>query len=121
MKPRYPLLAAAMAAGTLATAVHAGGVAASMYVGEPDSFGRIDIRGTPVPQLVQRRPVWPERPRGAFMRQPVYFHVPPGHQQNWRHYCLQYNACGEAALFVRDSWYQDSYLPHYSQAHGRKQ
>jgi hypothetical protein len=108
-------------AGTLATAVRAGGAGPSIHIGEPDFFGRIDIGGKPAPQLVQRRPIWPERPRDTFMRQPVYFHVPPGQQQNWRHYCRQYNACGEAVLFVRESWYQDSYLSQYRQSHGRNQ
>jgi len=119
MRHTHALLAAALMAGTLASAAHADGVGLSINIGEPGFFGRIDIGDAPAPQLVQRRPVWIERPRGAPEQQPIYLHVPPGHQRNWGRYCHQYNACGEPVLFVRDSWYQRSYVPHYRERKDR--
>jgi hypothetical protein len=113
MRHTNAILAAALLAAALATTARADGIGLSINVGEPGFYGRIDIGDAPAPQLVQPRPVWIERPRGAAMPQPIYLHVPPGHQRNWRRYCHQYNACGEPVLFVRDSWYQNSYVPHY--------
>jgi hypothetical protein len=118
MKSRYSLLWATLLGSALAPAAHADSL--GQPPSAPGPFGRIDIHDSPAPQLVKRQPIWAERPSGAFMKQPVYFHVPPGHQQNWRIFCERYQACGEAVLFVLDSWYQDSYLPHFRQINGHK-
>jgi hypothetical protein len=39
--------------------------------------------------------------------------VPPGHEKHWRKYCSQYDACGQPVYFVRDDWYQQTYVAQY--------
>jgi hypothetical protein len=114
------LLAAALLGATLATPAMADGIGLSLNIGEPGFFGRIDIGDYPQPQLVSRQPIWVERPRGAPMQQPIYLHVPADHQRHWRRYCGQYHACGQPVLFVRDDWYQRSYVPRYRERHGHE-
>ncbi len=109
IKPIPWVLAATLLGATLAAPAMADGIGLSVNIGD-----------YPQPQLISRQPIWIERPRGAPMRQPIYLHVPPGHQRNWRRYCGQYNACGQPVLFVRDSWYQRSYVPHYRERHGNE-
>ena len=89
----------------------------SINVGEPGFFGRIDIGDAPSPQLVYRQPIVIERVRDGG-HQPIYLHVPPGHERNWRKHCREYDACGQPVYFVRDSWYNGTYVPHVRD-HGR--
>ena len=56
------------------------------------------------------------------VRQPIYLHVPPGHEKKWRKHCREYDACGRPVYFVQDNWYNDVYVPHYQKngGHGKK-
>jgi hypothetical protein len=112
-------LAATLLCCTATTPAMADGIGLSLNIGEPGFFGRIDIGDAPRPQLVSPRPVWIERPRGVRMQEPIYLHVPARQQRNWRRYCREYNACGQPVLFVRDTWYEKSYVPHYRERNGR--
>lgn len=89
----------------------------SISIGQPGFYGRIDIGGYPPPRLVFPQPIIitpaPSHPT------PVYLHVPPGHAKDWEKHCHQYNACGEAAYFVQDDWYEGEYVPRYQEHHGR--
>jgi hypothetical protein len=49
---------------------------------------------------------------------PVYLHVPPGHEKHWADHCGAYHACGVPVLFVRDTWYNEVYVPAYRTKHG---
>jgi hypothetical protein len=49
--------------------------------------------------------------------QPVYLHVPPGHEKHWSKHCGKYGACGRPVYFVREDWYQTHYVPRYRQQH----
>ena len=102
-------LSCAFAALALA---HSGGAAAadvgvSVQISQPGVYGRIDIGRFPQPQVVVAQPVIIVRPVVLQQAppQPVYMWVPPGHRQNWRKHCGQYNACGVPVYFVQDQWY----------------
>ena len=113
-------LSCALAALALA---HAGGAAAadvgvSVQVSQPGVYGRIDIGRFPQPQVVVAQPVIIVRPVMVQQAppQPVYMWVPPGHRQNWRKHCGQYNACGVPVYFVQDQWYGEHVQGH---GHGK--
>src|ERR1700693_6393134 len=110
MKKRILLTLATIAAAATAPAF-AADVGVSISVGQPGFFGQIDIGGAPPPAVVYSRPVVIQSVPVA--GPPLYLHVPPGHYKHWNRYCGQYNACGRQVYFVRDSWYNNVYVPHY--------
>ena len=96
-------------AGSSACALASPNVGVSVQVNQPGLYGRVDIGQAPVPPaLVYPQPVVIV-PGAVVQRQPIYLHVPPGHQRNWRHHCYRYNACGQPVYFVRDDWYREHY------------
>ena len=109
------LLAVALAA-TIFPA-QAADVGVSVSVGQPGFYGHIEIGDFPRPQLVYSKPVIIQQSVGV-VRQPVYMHVPPGHQKKWSKHCHKYNACGQPVYFVSNSWYNNEYVPLYSKKHG---
>jgi hypothetical protein len=113
------LIAAAIAAATLATPALATDVGVSVTVGQPGFYGRIDIGDFPYPppRVIYSQPRVVERVV-VMEREPIYLRVPPGHRKNWGKYCHQYNACGERVYFVQDDWYQRDYVPVYREHHG---
>jgi len=96
-----------------ATPILAADINASLTIGQPGFYGRLDIGGYPQPAVIYRQPVVIERV--PIHRPPVYMHVPPGHAKHWAKHCHQYNACGERVLFVQDSWYDRQYVPRYQE------
>jgi hypothetical protein len=92
-------------------------VGVSIQLGQPGFFGRIDLGDSPPPVLIQPTPVIIDRPAGAPLPPPIYLHVRPGDERNWRRHCHEYNACGERVYFVRDDWYRNTYVPHYQSRH----
>ena len=100
--------------GITATA-RAADVGVSVSVGQPGFYGRLDIGDFPRPQILYSQPRMIRR--GSSGRPPVYMHVPPGHARNWRRHCAAYNACDERVYFVRDSWYNNEYVPRHQQRH----
>lgn len=107
-------LLAVFLVGTTATA-RAADVGVSVSVGQPGFYGRLDIGDFPRPQILYSQPRMVRR--GPSGRPPVYMHVPPGHARNWRRHCAAYNACDERVYFVRDSWYNNEYVPRHQQRH----
>lgn len=101
-----------------AVSAHAADVGVSVSVGEPGFYGRIDIGNAPQPELVYPKPVVIQPVPGYVVEEPIYLHVPPGHEKHWRKHCKKYNACGRPVYFVRDKWYNDVYVPHH-RAHGK--
>ncbi len=88
-------------------------VGVSISVGQPGFFGQINLGDVPQPPaLVYSRPVVIRRD-SAFDGQPVYLHVPPGHEKHWARHCAEYHACGRPVYFVRDDWYNREYVPRY--------
>ncbi|HLY95636.1 MAG TPA: hypothetical protein VKO66_00350, partial [Sideroxyarcus sp.] len=113
------LIAATLAASTIATPVVAADVGVSVSIGQPGFYGRIDIGDFPQPQVIFAEPMIVER--GPMNRPPIYLRVPPGHAKHWSKHCREYNACGERVFFVQDSWYNREYVPRYQERHGNRQ
>jgi hypothetical protein len=85
----------------------------SISVGQPGFYGRVDLGNfAPAPVVYAPQPVIIER-GPAYVAEPIYLRVPPGHRMHWARYCGRYNACGRPVLFVRDEWYTRSYVPAY--------
>ena len=115
---RILLGAALLVAASSALAANVG---VSINVGEPGFYGQLNIgNADPRPQLLYRQPVVVVREPGYAQQRPLYLRVPPGYAKNWRKHCREYNACGRQVYFVRDSWYNDVYAPHYRQQHGHQ-
>ncbi|OIQ87121.1 hypothetical protein GALL_310090 [mine drainage metagenome] len=113
------LLAVAMSAAALTTPAFALDVGASVSIGEPGFYGRVDIGGYPQPQVIYFRPRMVLQ--APMDRPPIYLRVPPEHARHWRRYCREYDACGERVYFVRDDWYNREYVPRYRAEHyGRR-
>lgn len=108
MHKRY-LLAALLAVCTTSQAEVDVGVAVT--VSQPGLYGRIEIGDFPRPEIVFPQPVVIAPVVGVVAPAPIYMHVPPGHAKNWRKYCSKYRACGQPVYFVKDSWYNDVYVP----------
>jgi len=89
-------------------------VGVSVSVGQPGFYGQIDIGDyVPRPQVIYPQPVIIQ-PVPVYQRpEPIYLHVPPGHARRWSYYCGRYDACGRPVYFVRDTWYNDTYIPRY--------
>ena len=98
--------------------VHATNVSASLSIGQPGFYGRIDIDDYPPPLLIYRQPMIVERL--VVERPPIYLRVPPGHAKNWRKHCHKYNACGERVYFVQNNWYQREYVPRYQERYANR-
>jgi hypothetical protein len=105
------VFAAALAA--CAAPALAGDVAVSIRVGEPGFYGQIDIGNVPRPRLVYPRPVVIAPVPEYRDAEPIYLHVPPGHERHWKKHCREYNACGRPVYFVHDDWYNNEYVPRY--------
>jgi len=90
-------------------------VGVSVNVGQPGFYGQINLGDVPPPQVIYAEPQWVYRQPVAI--EPIYLRVPPRHAQHWRNYCGRYNACHRPVYFVRDSWYNTVYVPHYRERH----
>ncbi|MEA3158871.1 MAG: hypothetical protein QOD95_419 [Gammaproteobacteria bacterium] len=88
-------------------------VAASITLGEPGFYGRVDIGDAPTPRFINSSPVVGISVRGGELPPPIYLHVRPGYERDWRHHCREYDACGQPVYFVRHDWYANTYVPHY--------
>jgi hypothetical protein len=88
-------------------------VSASIGVSQPGFYGQINIGEFPRPTVIYAEPLWIERPRKVVYVQPIYLHVPPGHEKHWSKHCASYGACGRPVYFVREDWYQTHYAPRY--------
>jgi hypothetical protein len=95
-------------------------IGVSVSVGQPGFYGRIDIGNFPQPELIYARPVIIQPASVGVVHQPVYLHVPPGHEKKWSKHCHKYNACGRPVYFVRDSWYNDVYVPHHQARYAKE-
>jgi hypothetical protein len=91
-------------------------VGASISLGDPGFYGRVDIGDAPAPRFINRSPVVGIR-AGGVLPPPIYLHVRPGYERDWRHHCREYNACGQPVYFVRHDWYANTYVPHYREHH----
>jgi hypothetical protein len=95
------------AAGGYATAQP--NVSVSIGINQPGVYGRINIGELPRPALILPQPVIITPPLYVVERQPIYLYVPAAQQQDWRHYCGRYSACGQPVYFVQDQWVRERY------------
>jgi hypothetical protein len=102
----------------LAGAALAADVGVSVSIGQPGFYGRIVLGNMPQPQVIYTSPVIIQQVPVGVVRQPIYLHVPPGHEKHWDKHCRRYKACGQPVYFVQNNWYQDVYAPNYRQEHG---
>jgi len=93
----------------------AGDVSVSIGFNQPGLYGQINIGDQPRPQVIYAQPVVIQRPPVAveMVPEPIYLHVPPGHERHWRRHCAEYDACGRPVYFVRHDWYQREYAPRH--------
>lgn len=104
---------------TTLTPALAANVGVSVSVGQPGFYGQIDIGNVPQPQVIYQTPVIIRAVPMGVVQRPVYLHVPPGHEKHWNKHCAKYNACGVPVYFVRDTWYNNVYVPSYKgRGHG---
>lgn len=107
------LLLAAIFVLAAASVASAADVGVSVSVGQPGFYGRIDIGNFPHPEVIYPHPVSVRHAPAHVVYEPLYLHVPPGHQKKWHKHCAKYNACDRPVYFVKDRWYNDVYAPHY--------
>lgn len=99
--------------GVCTVPAFAGDIGVSISVGQPGFYGQIDIGNTPRPPVVYAQPVVVARAPEYASAQPIYLHVPPGHEKHWNKHCGEYHACGRPVYFVRDDWYNNEYVPRH--------
>jgi hypothetical protein len=109
------LIALGLLGSTFALPALAADVGVSVSIGQPGFYGQIDIGGYPRPAVIYSQPVIVEPVH--VVRPPIYMHVPPGHAKHWSKHCYRYGACGQHVYFVRDSWYQQEYVPRHRGRH----
>jgi hypothetical protein len=112
------LCVASLSLMALSVPALAANVGVSVSVGEPGFFGQINIGNAPPPVLINPRPVVIQPPAVGVVAEPIYLHVPPGHEKHWSKHCREYNACGRPVYFVQNDWYDRVYVPHYQHEHG---
>ena len=105
------IIAVVACTAALATTQAFAEVSLSLSVGQPGFYGQIDIGGYPQPQVLYTQPVVVVP--GPELGPPIYLHVPRGYDKHWKEHCHEYNACNRRVMFVKDSWYNNSYVPHY--------
>lgn len=111
MKLISRLALAAACGAALSSAAFAADVGVSVSVNQPGFYGRIDINQPPPPAaIIYPQPVIIQQPAVQVVQQPVYLHVPPGHEKHWSKHCHKYNACGMPVYFIRDTYYQQHYV-----------
>ncbi|MES2016891.1 MAG: hypothetical protein V4484_10375 [Pseudomonadota bacterium] len=109
------LIAALLLAASSATMAQ--NVALDLHIGGPGYYGTIELGNIGRPPVIYREPMIIER-QVRYVGEPLYLRVPPGHAKKWSKHCHAYNACGRPVYFVQDSWYNNTYAPHYRQSHG---
>jgi hypothetical protein len=106
------------AAGRLSAAAGARAQNLSLQLGQTGYYGSIDLGNLNRPPVIYQQPMVihmiPQYQNAA----PIYMRVPPGHAKKWSKHCAAYNACGRPVYFVQDSWYSNTYAPHYRKSHG---
>jgi hypothetical protein len=112
---KHLLLAAIIVA--VGAPAFAGDVSVAIGISQPGFYGQINIGELPRPPVIYAQPVVIRRAPAVVVAEPMYLHVPPGHEKHWRKHCAEYGACGRPVYFVREDWYQKEYAPrHYHNA-----
>jgi hypothetical protein len=108
---KHLLLSAIITA--VAAPAFADDVNVSIGISQPGFYGQINIGEFPRPAVIYAQPVLIQRAPDVVIAEPIYLHVPPGHEKHWRKHCAEYGACGRPVYFVREDWYQKEYAPRH--------
>jgi hypothetical protein len=92
----------------------------SLQLGQTGYYGSIDLGNLNRPPVIYQQPMVIHMIPQYRDAAPIYMRVPPGHAKKWSKHCAAYNACGRPVYFVQDSWYSNTYAPHYRKTHGGK-
>ena len=92
----------------------------SLQLGQTGYYGSIDLGNLNRPPVIYQQPMIIQQMPQYRNAPPIYMRVPPGHAKKWSKHCAAYNACGRPVYFVQDSWYSNTYAPHYRKTHGGK-
>jgi hypothetical protein len=92
----------------------------SLQLGQTGYYGSIDLGNLSRPPVIYQQPMVIHQMPQYLNAPPMYMRVPPGHAKKWSKHCAAYNACGRPVYFVQDSWYSNTYAPHYRKTHGGK-
>jgi hypothetical protein len=92
----------------------------SLQLGQTGYYGSIDLGNLNRPPVIYQQPMVVHLIPQYRDAAPIYMRVPPGHARKWSKHCGAYNACGRPVYFVQDSWYSNTYAPHYRKSHGGK-
>lgn len=114
---KAPFLIAAL---LLSGSAFAGDVSVSIGINEPGFYGQINIGDFPRPPLIYAEPVVIERVPAYYSAEPLYLHVPPGHEKHWRQHCAEYHACNRRVYFVEDHWYRNEYARRHERREDRR-
>ncbi len=107
------IMPAAVLLGALAAPALAADIGVTINVAEPGLFGQITLGNLPAPPpVIYAQPVV-VAPVAGVVVEPIYLHVPPGHEREWARHCGEYHACGRPVYFVREDWYNREYAPRY--------
>jgi len=110
-----------------AALAQAGDVSVSLNVATPGLYGQIVLGDVPAPELIMPRPVVAVPSRVVVgvapppPPEPLYLHVPPGHEKHWSKHCREYDACGRPVYFVSERWYHDVYVPQHRMHEERRE
>jgi hypothetical protein len=89
--------------GAAAAMAHATDVSVGISVVEPGVYGRVNIGSAPPPVVYEQPVVIVKQARPV---EPIYLHVPPGHEKHWEKHCREYNACNRPVYFVKSAEYE---------------
>jgi len=115
---------AGLASLGVAALAHAGDVSVSVNLATPGLYGQIVLGDVPAPELIMPRAVVAVPAPvvvGVAPPEPLYLHVPPGHERHWAKHCREYNACGRPVYFVSERWYHDVYVPQHRMHEERRE
>ncbi len=107
-----------IAAALLTAAAGAMAQNLSLQLGQTGYYGSIDLGNLNRPPVIYQEPMVIQMVPQYRNAAPIYLRVPPGHAKKWSKHCGAYNACGRPVYFVQDSWYNNTYAPHYRKTHG---
>ena len=95
------LFAAALAATTFPALANDVGV--SISIGQPGSYGRIDLGGYPQPRVMFR---------AAMNRPQIYMHVPPALPKTGASTAVLTSPVENGSIF-QNNWYERNFVSHY--------
>ena len=86
----------------------------------PGVYGQVVIGNGPPPPVVYAQPVVVQPVPvmvGAPEPQPIYLHVPPGHEKHWSKHCQEYHACNRPVYFVKSAESESGHHGHKDHGH----